>query len=377
MSWLVPAAGAVLVALALADVFLTVLYARSGAGFLTPRLNRLSWRLLVRLAPERRGRRDWLLSFGGPLLMVLTVFVWSSLLFVGAALICWPGLGAGIEASEPPTPTDFWAALYFAGYSLTTLGTGDLAPQGTLYRMLMIFFALAGFSFITLTLTYFMQVYSAVVRRNALAQTFHHISAGSGDAAEIVARLGPGGSFSDARSTIADLGGGLLDLLESYHSYPVLHYFRMRDARYSTARVCLLVLDTASLIESAVEGKEELKRSAGLQLFWGGGLELIDETCRTLLPGGRSRRDFAPGEAEQREARLHYRASLRTLAAAGIATRTDAGAGEADYLRRRGRWIGVVRSFAELTGYRWHEIALAGRASEAVEHGRVPTEADA
>lgn len=371
MSWLVPAAGALLVAIALADVFLTVLYARSGAGFITPRLNRIAWRLMVRAAPKAPGGRDRLLSFGGPLLMVLTVATWSVLLFGGAALIVWPGLGAGIEASQPPTPTDFWAALYFAGYSLTTLGTGDLAPQSTAYRLLMIFFALSGFSFITLTLTYFMQVYSAVVRRNALAQTFHHISAGSGDAAEIVARLGPSGSFADARSTIADLGSGLLDLLESYHSYPVLHYFRMRDPRYSTARLCLLALDSASLIESALEGQDELKRSAGLQLFWGGGLDLADETCSNFLPGRKSRGDFVP-EEEKQEARIHFRAALRKLAEAGIETRRDPDAAERDYLRFRGRWIGVVRAFGGLTGYRWREIAVTGRAVEAVEEARRP-----
>lgn len=145
--------GAGLMLLALVNVFLTVLYARSGAGFITPRLNRLSRRAMRALAPRRRSARDKFLSFGGPIVMVLTVAVWAVLLFTGSALIAWPELGRGIQATSGATPTDFLTAFYYGGYSLTTLGTGNLVPTSGPLKVLMVLQALVGFSFVTLTIT--------------------------------------------------------------------------------------------------------------------------------------------------------------------------------------------------------------------------------
>ncbi|MDP8993707.1 MAG: potassium channel family protein [Pseudomonadota bacterium] len=168
MGWLMQLAGAGLILLALLDVFLTVLYARSGAGLITPRLNRLTWRLIRRAAPRSRAARDKFLSFAGPAMLVLTVAVWAILLFLGSGLIAWPELGTGLRATQGATPTDFLTALYYGGYSLTTLGTGDIVPTTGAMKVLMVLQALVGFSFVTLTLTYFISVYSALLRRNKL-----------------------------------------------------------------------------------------------------------------------------------------------------------------------------------------------------------------
>ena len=88
----------------------------------------------------------------------------------------------------------------------------------------MVLKAAIGFSVFTLTLTYFISVYSALVRRNTLAQTRHHLSGGSGEAVELVAGVASGGP-SDSRSQMYEIGSGVLNLLESHHSYPVLHYY--------------------------------------------------------------------------------------------------------------------------------------------------------
>ena len=181
MDWLLKLVGALLVLLALADIFMTVLYARSGAGIITPGLSKGTWILFKGLAPRQgRARAAWL-SFAGPMILVVTAATWFSLLTLGFAFVAWPALGSSIQASSGPTPTDLAAALYYSGYSLTTLGTGDLVPQTAAYRLIMVAEAAIGFSALTLTLTYFMSIYSALVRRNTLAQGLHQMSAGTAD----------------------------------------------------------------------------------------------------------------------------------------------------------------------------------------------------
>lgn len=281
MAFLLQSAGAGLMLLALVDVFLTVLYARSGAGLITPRLNNLIWRMMRAVAPSHEPARGKLLSFGGPLLLVLTVAVWVVLLFTGAALLAWPELGAGIEDTNGATETDFVTALYYGGYSLTTLGTGNLVPRTGALKILMVVQALVGFSFVTLTITYFMSVYAALLRRNTLAQALHHLSAGSGDAAEILTRLGPDGDFRPGSGHLADTALNVIDLLESHHLYPVLHYFRMSDARYAMSRICLLALDTACLAQTVLGPKHRnFAHSAAVQMLWG-----ARSTCWTTPPG--------------------------------------------------------------------------------------------
>lgn len=356
MAWLVQLLGIALILLALVDVFLMVLYARSGVGLITPRLNRTTWRLMRRIAPGRSPARDVVLSYGGPIILVLTVAVWAALLFLGSGLIAWPELGTGVRATSGTTPTDFVTALYYGGYSLTTLGTGNLVPETGALKLLMVILALVGFSFVTLTITYFMSVYSALLRRNKLAQSLHQGSGGSGDAAGILLSAGPGGDFRAGSGQLSQIGRDVIDLLESHHLYPVLHYFRMLKPRYSTARVVMLTLDTASLARCALgSSHRDFAGSGAIQILWGSGLELLDDTTKTFISD--KSHEKASRQSDEEEARHHYRSALRKLSDGGIETAEDPALGEEEYLELRGQWITRVRALAQFTGYRWNEIS--------------------
>ncbi|WP_174842745.1 hypothetical protein [Sphingomonas sp. ID1715] len=79
--------GAVLMALFLADIFLTILYARAGTGLLAPQWNRLVWLALKALSELFDLRRGAALSFAGPLIVILLIAFWALGLAVGAALV--------------------------------------------------------------------------------------------------------------------------------------------------------------------------------------------------------------------------------------------------------------------------------------------------
>src|SRR3954471_17201036 len=94
-----PFAGALLMALVLLDVFLTVLYARIGTGFISHFFACLIWRVFRTVGkPLGPRRHDPFLSYCGPVILVAIVVVWMCGLVLGSAMITWPKLGTAIRA---------------------------------------------------------------------------------------------------------------------------------------------------------------------------------------------------------------------------------------------------------------------------------------
>jgi hypothetical protein len=121
--------GAALTLLFLADIFLTVLYARAGTGLLAPRWNRAVWALLRGLDKLAGRRGSTVLSFAGPLIVVSLIGFWSVGLTLGAALVIQPELGTAIRPSSGEASTDFVTSLLVAGNSLSIVGGGDYSPH--------------------------------------------------------------------------------------------------------------------------------------------------------------------------------------------------------------------------------------------------------
>src|SRR5215212_5582535 len=190
--------GILLIVMILLDIFLTVLYARIGTSIIGSRVGRLVWASFVTASKVFGSRRGAVLSFCGPVILVLLVGVWALGLTLGAALITHPELGTSIRASQGETPTDFVTAMYAGGSSMAIVGASDFTPHTSATRLLFLFNSLIGMSVMSLTLTYLMQVYTALQRRNVMAMNIHLLSARTGDAAELLARLGPQGHSSVA-----------------------------------------------------------------------------------------------------------------------------------------------------------------------------------
>lgn len=76
---------------------------------------------------------------------------------------------------------------------MSIVGAGDFSPQTGTARLFYLFTALTGISVTSLTLMYLMQVYTALHRRNTLGLKIHLLAAETGDAAELLCGLGPGG----------------------------------------------------------------------------------------------------------------------------------------------------------------------------------------
>ncbi len=343
--------GVILTLLFLADIFLTVLYARAGSGLLAPLWNRAVWTVLRGLAHLAGRRRGTLLSLAGPLIVVSLFGFWSMGLTLGAALVIQPELGAAIRASGGETHTDFLTSLLVAGNSLSIVGGGDHSPYTTGTRLLFLMNSLVGASVVSLVLSYLVQVYSGLRERNALALTVDLMTDGTGDAAVMLARLMPEGDPSNLKSQLGNLVGSLAATKEAHHFYPLLFYFRFEEPRYAVSRFSFVLLDATTLIETALDRQRYggLATSAAVASIRRGARMLI-ETLDSHFPTAEDRTDLA---GETGRLRRSYAAATRILESAGIPVRSD---GTEAYVARREEWEPLVRRVAPTLGYAMSEI---------------------
>lgn len=343
------ALGAALMFLFLADVFLTVLYARAGTGLLAPSWNRAIWALLHgagRLFGERRAA---VLAMAGPLIVVSLIAFWALGLTLAAALVIRPELGTAIRPSSGPASTDFGTALLVAGNSLSIVGSGNYAPHTTGTRLFFLWNSLIGASVLSMVLSYLVQVYSALRERNTLALRVDLMTGRSGDAAAMLARLLAGGDCSNAVSELSNINSAVAATKEAHHFYPLLFYFRFEEPLYAVSRFSFVLLDLTTLIETALARPQysALIDSAPVSSLRQG-ISLLLETLDRNFPSTMPERDFDRPRSTQ-----SFGDAGRTLERAGILVQPG---GSDRYLAIRGAWEPLVRRVAPSLGYGMNDI---------------------
>ena len=357
-NWLEPIIGGIVIAITLLDVFLTVLYARAGTGLLAPRLARGVWRLFHGLSG---GKHAGILSYCGPTQLVAVVLMWGVLLAFGSGLVIHPGLGVGVESSSGVTDTDLVTAVFVGGSSMSIVGASDYGPTSAGYKLLFLFDSLVGMSVTSLTLTYVMQVYTALRTRNSLGLMLQAQSGNTGDAAELLARWGPQGRFDGGYNNLSTLAGEMAAIKETHHFYPVLFYFRFKEAYYAPSRFLLIALDAAALVRTALDERELgwLQQSAALTE-----LDAVSTLLLRTLNQNFPVRHSPPDSAQFHErSQVRYGQALQRLREAGIPTRVDAEGGAHEYVELRAIWEPALEALAPALGYRMEEVDTAG-------HGR-------
>jgi hypothetical protein len=210
----------------------------------------------------------------------------------------------------------------------------------------------------SLTLTYLMQVYTALRNRNTLGLMVHAQSGETGDAAELLARWGPRGRFDGGYNNLSTLASQVVAIKETHHFYPVLFYFRFEDAFYALSRILLVAFDTAALIRTALDSRELgwLQESAALAELEGTSALLLRTLNQHFPVQPRPPADTA-GSPER--CRLRYEQALQRLGAAGIPTRADPEAGAREYVELRAHWEAGIEALAPVLGFRIEEVDRA------------------
>ena len=365
------AAGGLIFAFVVVDIFLTVLYARIGssglsrlgAGLLSVHLGRLVRATLLPFAHRSRNRHGYL-SFCGPVTMVLLVVAWVTGLLAAAGLVLHPLLGSTVVSSNAHA-TDFITAVYAGGTSLAVNGASDYLPRSAPTRILYVIGSFAGLSIVTLTVTYLLQVYRALETRNNVAIDFHAYSDFTGDAAEVIVAFGRRGDFSFNSNNLAGLAEGMGSLRECHHFYPVIFFFAPVETLYAPSRFMMVALDMVTLMRTALGdvGTVEVGHAASCTKLWHVTISMADTLGGAFLDQPtRGKYQVTPEIGERWRARFH--AARGRLAGEGIHVVEDESAAADRYIELRSRWQQRIEDLGLYMGLTREEIDPASYARE-------------
>lgn len=222
------------------DAFVTI-FSLHGGGPGTLLLGRVLWKLLLKL--HRRRAIHGVLSWFGPVMMVLIVLVWYLTLGTGWYLI-FLSSEVSVVDSTTKIATNPLEKLYFLGTTLSDLGYGDLVPSLFPWTVLSTLVAFTATILTSAALSYVLPVVSAGVQKRQLANSLHNL----GETAEhLLACIWPGGdqglnSFVLTRLTQVE------GFAHQHMSYPVLLYFHSQEQDQSMSLAMLKLADALFLI---------------------------------------------------------------------------------------------------------------------------------
>lgn len=320
MEVLAVVAGLLLLGLLIVDVFGTVFVPRGGAGVLASRLYRIVWAGWS-WAANRSGRhRRRVLALAGPVLLPLTVVLWVLVLVGAFALVYLPftaqlSVPAGGSAASGPV-----AVLYVSAYAATTLGVGDIYATTPLLRLLITLEAGLGFALFSISITYVLSVYNALLRATALAlriSGFIGRQAGE-DAVDVVCRSVRARSEEQTLDWLRGTVSELATTNQAQAQYPLIAYFHIPhdDRALPVALADLLRLVT--VLRALPDPSAFPALTSGPTVLWASRavMSFVAEHAQQLRGG----EDDTDGGREHLRA---YRQARQRLATAGIALRDD------------------------------------------------------
>jgi ion channel len=212
----------------------------------------IPWRALARSRTEKR-KRDAMLSYYGPLSLLMLLAFWAATMVFGFALIDY---GDGAQFNGAVYPSRFGNSLYLSGTTLFTLGLGDVTPGSPLARLITVLEGGIGFGFLALVIGYLPVLYQSFSRREVTISLLDARAGSPPTAFELLRRnTGPQTCNFDALTEVlAHWETWAAELMESHLSYPVLAYFRSQHDNQSWIASLTAVLDVCALAMAGLEG---------------------------------------------------------------------------------------------------------------------------
>ena len=281
------AAGLVVIALALNDVFQAVVMPRAtGRRY---RLSFYAWRwawalwpqAAWRLHPDDSSRREEVLAIFAPFMLVALIAMWVALLIFGFGLILF-GMRGGIA----PSHLSLGSALYFAGTSVLTIGFGDIVGRAPGPRLVSVLCALAGLSFLSITTAFLFAVFGSFQQRETFVVTTAARAGAPPNGVNLLAIAGYSETRDDLPALMVDAQHWAASVMESHLAYPVLAFFRSSHDEQSWVGTLGTLLDAATLMMTTIEGV----RDGQARIFYNVGRHAAQDLSRFFEVGASDER---------------------------------------------------------------------------------------
>ncbi|MDX5420050.1 MAG: potassium channel family protein [Hymenobacteraceae bacterium] len=251
MNYLYLVPGILLFVLTLMDLIKTT-FSSNGGGKITSAVSKGVWKLLF-FASGKNGKSG-LLSYAGPAVLISILLAWIIGLWLGLFLVLLSDKDAFVNSSTLVIASPL-EKLYYAGFTLSTLGMGDYKAITDAWRIITTLTAFSGLAFITASITYFVPVLSAVGLQSKLSL---YISSMGKTPQQLLLNSWNGKDFSSFFDNVSDLCQMLMQHTMNQHSYPVIHYFHNKQVKLAIAPAIVMLDEAYHLLKHTSE-KNELK----------------------------------------------------------------------------------------------------------------------
>ncbi|MFD3003987.1 potassium channel family protein [Pontibacter toksunensis] len=237
--------GIAVVIWSIVEAFWTIIWVVGDSAPITSRFTTYTWRLFRTVVGNKKHR---LLSLTGPLVLFFSILLWLLFLWLGWTLVFYADVSSIAPTRSGITP-DFTDVLWYVAYCLFTIGNGDFTPNGDAWQVLSSLVGLNGMLMITLSVTYFLQVVSAVVNKRSFASQVTGIGSSS---EEFVLKFWNGRDFKAIELQLSSLSQQLSTLNEQHLAFPILHYYHTTSEQKSQGRAIAILYDAVLLLEHGV-----------------------------------------------------------------------------------------------------------------------------
>src|SRR5713101_2488655 len=156
-----------------------------------------TWKFATRLIAARKTR-EMMLSFFGPLSLLVLVGVWAVGLVLSFGLMQY---GAGSAVTTAGAQSGFATDIYLSGTTFFTLGLGDVVPRTSLARALVVTEAGFGFGFLAAVIGYLPFIYGSFSKREVNISLLDSRAGTPPTAGELLRRH----SYADGQDALRDV----------------------------------------------------------------------------------------------------------------------------------------------------------------------------
>ncbi|MCF8373467.1 MAG: potassium channel family protein [Bacteroidales bacterium] len=224
MNYFVFALGVILLLITATDLINTSLSVR-GAGYITKRLSKTIWAVLLAIQKKTGSAKP--LELGGAFILVAILINWLLLIWISASLlfISQPDSLMNVETNSPTTIID---KIFYTGYTLSTLGLGDIEPDGSFWDILTAILSFSGLILISIAITYLIPVVSAEIIKRRISV---YITTLGCLVEDILMNHWNGKNFKELEQPFISLTGSIILHAQNHKAYSVLHFFHSSDKK--------------------------------------------------------------------------------------------------------------------------------------------------
>ncbi len=228
MNYFVFILGVILLLLTATDLINTSLSVR-GAGFITKRLSKLLWTVL--LVAHRKTGSVKLLDWAGAFILVAILVNWLLLIWISASLLFISNTDSLMNV-ETNTATTIVDKIFYTGYTLSTMGLGDIEPDGHFWDILTAILSFTGLVLISIAITYFIPVVSGEVTKRRISVYITTLGCSIED---ILLNYWNGENFKELEQPFMILTGSIILHAQNHKAYSVLHFFHSSNKKEAFA----------------------------------------------------------------------------------------------------------------------------------------------